>query len=199
MIIGIDFDNVLADYTEMMRSIVHKFKGWNHPTPDEHDWGFTEWGITESEFRAYHALMIETDRNRNLRPLCIHQIIRVLNYNIKNRGHKICILTARGNWDFFSGPSVKGQVIKDTIDWLHHYNIPYDDICFVEDKRLVNCDLYIDDSPSQIRALKEAGKEVLIFSYHYNSDIEGERISSWSEETKLESLIHRLEGKREVS
>lgn len=200
MIIGIDFDNVLADYSGMMCSIVRQMKGWEHPTPDQHDWGFTEWGISEDEFKAYHTLMIETERNRNLNfkgnSLEKIGLLSFLYSTLKAKGHKICILTARGSWSYFSGPESKGKVIKDTIDWLSRHEIHYDDICFVDDKTMVHCDLYIDDSPSQIRALKAAGKEVLIFSYHYNKDIEGERISSWSEDKKLELLIQKLEAKK---
>ncbi len=42
-------------------------------------------------------------------------------------------------------------------------------------------DLYVDDSPGNIAAFRDAGLPVLIFGHRYNRHIDGPRIHDWTE------------------
>jgi 5'(3')-deoxyribonucleotidase len=75
--------------------------------------------------------------------------------------------------------------VRQTIEWLEEHGIPYWDICFMKAKGDVGADLYIEDSPSNIKALQKAGKNVLIFTNSTNRDVDGERANDWSEAEKI--------------
>ena len=49
------------------------------------------------------------------------------------------------------------QAIRQTVDWLDHYDVPYWDLCFMKEKAAVGADLYIDDSPTNVQALRAQG------------------------------------------
>ena len=55
----------------------------------------------------------------------------------------------------------------------------------MEDKCAVDACMYLEDSPSNIAALKKAGKNVLIFSNSTNRKIEGKRANTWDDVASL--------------
>jgi 5'(3')-deoxyribonucleotidase len=73
------------------------------------------------------------------------------------------------------------QSVKQTVEWLEAYGIPYWDICFMKAKGDVGADLYVEDSPGNILALQKAGKDVLIFKNSTNKTVEGQRANTWEE------------------
>jgi 5'(3')-deoxyribonucleotidase len=54
--------------------------------------------------------------------------------------------------------------VQQTIKWLDHHDIPYWDLCFMRDKAAVGADLYIEDSPENIRKLQADGHMTIVFS-----------------------------------
>ena len=81
---------------------------------------------------------------------------------MRELSHKVCILTAQPN----------KKTMWYTHQWLQWNKIPYDELHFVEygNKHLVECDIYIDDSPyniSMIYAMSEitlnVGDDVKIY------------------------------------
>ena len=71
--------------------------------------------------------------------------------------------------------------IADTVTWLDRAQIPYRDICFMGDKPEVGADLYIDDGPHNVVALRETGNRVIVFDAPYNRDLSGTRARTWAE------------------
>ena len=75
----------------------------------------------------------------------------------------------------------------DTIRWLELPRddgrplVPFRDICFVGDKENVGGDLYVDDSPRNIEAIREAGIDALVMSTGYNQHVEGPRADNWDD------------------
>jgi 5'(3')-deoxyribonucleotidase len=67
------------------------------------------------------------------------------------------------------------------VEWLEAYGITYWDICFMKAKGEVGADLYIEDSPNNIKALQAANKDVLIFTNSTNKGVPGERADSWDD------------------
>ena len=80
--------------------------------------------------------------------------------------------------------------IQQTVKWLDSHDIPYYDLCFMRDKGAVGADLYIEDSPQNIKALRQAGKNVIIFSNSTNKGLGGDRANTWDEVEKL--VLQRL-------
>lgn len=71
--------------------------------------------------------------------------------------------------------------VTQTVQWLEAYGIPYWDICFMKAKGEVGAQLYIEDSPSNIKALQTANKDVLIFTNSTNKGVLGDRADTWDE------------------
>jgi 5'(3')-deoxyribonucleotidase len=71
--------------------------------------------------------------------------------------------------------------IADTVEWLDRVRIPYRDICFMGDKPEVGADLYIDDAPHNVTALRESGNRVVLFDAPYNQAVTGLRARNWTE------------------
>ena len=83
--------------------------------------------------------------------------------------------------------------ISDTVEWLDRVRIPYRDICFMGDKPEVGADLYIDDGPHNIEALRDTGNRVIIFDTPYNRHVAGTRARTWKE---CEQLVLRDAAER---
>lgn len=71
--------------------------------------------------------------------------------------------------------------VVDTVAWLDEARIPYRDLCFLGAKPQVEADLYVDDAPENIAALRKAGNEVVVFDQPYNQDQRAPRANGWSE------------------
>jgi 5'(3')-deoxyribonucleotidase len=71
------------------------------------------------------------------------------------------------------------------VEWLDHYDIPYWDLCFMKDKAAVGADLYIEDSPSNIQALRSDGHRTIIFSNSTNRTLPGARADTWQDVVNL--------------
>ena len=69
--------------------------------------------------------------------------------------------------------------VTDTVDWLDRARIPYRDLCFLGAKPQVEANLYIDDSPANVSALRGAGNEVIVFDQPYNQELRSPRATSW--------------------
>jgi hypothetical protein len=85
--------------------------------------------------------------------------------------------------------------VADTVEWLDRHAIPYRDICFLGRKPEVEADCYVDDSPDNIHALREAGNQVIVFDQPYNADVEGPRASTWED---VEHLVAAQVAERGV-
>ena len=91
---------------------------------------------------------------------------------LKEENYEIYIITARKNGDEWFSETLKSNVEKITIQWLHNNAIVYDHIAFdVKDKGLFcqenNIDYMIEDDPIHLNKL--IGKtKVLVFDYPYN-------------------------------
>jgi 5'(3')-deoxyribonucleotidase len=71
--------------------------------------------------------------------------------------------------------------ITQTVEWLDHFGIPYWDLCFMRDKAAVGADLYLEDSPPNIKALRTGNHKTIVFSNSTNRDVEGPRAENWNE------------------
>lgn len=180
-ILGVDVDNVLADYTAGLRRVVAEGTGRDPATlPDPTTWGaYEEWGLNHDTFPTWHR-----------RAVVDHRLFREADpipggaealRRLSEDGVRIRIVTHRlyvsGTHEVAAG---------DTVEWLDRHEIPYWDLCFVARKGDVGCDVYIDDAPHNIQHLRDRGHRAIVFDWPYNREVDGHaldgpRATNWEE------------------
>ena len=173
-ILGVDLDGVVGDFYGAMRKIAAEWLGRSEESlTTEVSFGLDEWGITE--FGGYDRLhrFAVTQRNlfRDMEP--IKDAPSVLR-KLSARGIRIRIITHR----LYLKYSHRTSGIQ-TMEWLDHWDIPYWDLCFMADKAAVGAHVYIDDSPANIKSLRDQGCHTIIFSNSTNRDLPGPRAETW--------------------
>ncbi|MDR1859146.1 MAG: 5'-nucleotidase [Treponema sp.] len=179
-ILGVDLDGVVGDFYGAVRKIAAEWlnKPLEALTPDV-TFGLDEWGI--AEFGGYDRLhrfaVTQRDIFRDMEPIKnAPAILRKLS----NQGIRIRIITHR----LFLKYSHRASVTQ-TVDWLDNYDIPYWDICFMNDKGAVGANVYIDDAPENIVNLRKQGCKTIVFSNSTNRDLPGPRADNWLEVERL--------------
>lgn len=191
--IAVDLDNTSGEYTGALRKFAAKYAGISEADvdtkyPEVLDYAMQNNGWhgmdTREEFFAIHSNAVEDGMFSDME--AYENVSEVL-WRAHDKGHHIRIVTAR-----FLKPGDRYQVIKTTGEWLDKNEIPVDDIAFTDQKTDIDADVYIDDSPSNIRNLRAAGKTVIIFDQKYNRDFDGLRAANWLE---VESILNDLASK----
>lgn len=178
--IGVDLDGVVADYDTCMRSIAaeilqispKKFPPHRHWSLVESGWPFKN----EAHFLEVHRqAVLEHGLYRRLTP--ISGASEAL-WRMSDAGIRVKIITHR-----LVINRAHAVAISDTVNWLDSKRIPYRDICFVKDKPDVGADLYIDDSPKNIEALRSASGDdiAMVYDQLYNKQVKGLRAKTWDD------------------
>ncbi|MEM7337778.1 MAG: hypothetical protein AAF467_03960 [Actinomycetota bacterium] len=182
-VFGVDLDGVCADYTAGFRAVVAADRGIApEDLPIERSWGFDEWGLDAAEFQRLHRRAVAEERM--LRHLPVIEGCADALWRLSDAGIWIRIITHRlyVNWGH-------AAVVSDTVEWLDEARIPYRDLCFLGDKPEVGADVYVDDAPHNVAALRSAGNDVIAFEQPYNEGMEGPRARDWSE---VEALVMEM-------
>jgi 5'(3')-deoxyribonucleotidase len=179
-ILGVDLDGVVGDFYGAMRIIAAEWI--NKPVSELTEdvaYGLDEWGIAEyGGYERLHRFAV-TQRNlfRDMKPI---QDAPAVLRKLSNRGIRIRIITHR----LFLKYSHKISIIQ-TVDWLDNWDIPYWDICFMEDKVAVGAHVYIDDAPANIKLLRDQGYKTIVFTNSTNRGLPGPRVDNWQEAERL--------------
>lgn len=186
-VFGVDLDGVCANYTEGFRQVVAADRGI---APDDlplgRSWGFQEWDLDDASFDRLHQKAVVDEHM--LRHLEVMEGCADVLWRLSDAGVWIRIITHRlyVNWGH-------AAVVSDTVTWLDEARIPYRDLCFLGDKPEVGADVYIDDAPHNVDALRAAGNRVIVFDQPYNQELDGPRARSWAE---VEDLVMDLAASR---
>jgi 5'(3')-deoxyribonucleotidase len=179
-ILGVDLDGVVGDFYSEVRKIAAEWL--NKPIESltqEVSFGLQEWGI--DEFGGYDRLhrFAVTQRNifRDMQP--IENAPAILR-KLSNQNVRIRIITHR----LFLKYSHR-TTITQTVDWLDNFDIPYWDICFMNDKGAVGANVYIDDAPENIINLRKQGCKTIVFSNSTNRSLPGPRANNWFEVERM--------------
>ena len=179
-ILGVDIDGVVGDFYGFLRKIAAEWLNKPIKTLTEDvSFGLDEWGLAEyGGYDRLHRFAV-TQRNlfRDMPP--IKDAPGALR-KLSNRGIRIRIITHR----LFLKYNHKTSITQ-TVEWLDNYDIPYWDICFMNDKVAVGAHVYIDDAPKNIIQLREQGNKTIVFSNSTNRDLAGPRADSWIEAEKI--------------
>jgi len=173
-ILGVDLDGVVGDFYGAIRKIAAEWLDKPLETlTTEVTFGLGEWGI--DEFGGYDRLhrFAVTQRNifRDMEPL---KDAPATLRKLSHLGIRIRIITHRLFLKYSHRTS-----ITQTVEWLDKYDIPYWDICFMNDKGAVGAHVYIDDSPENIISLRKQGCKTIVFSNSTNRGLPGPRADNW--------------------
>jgi 5'-nucleotidase len=180
LVLGVDLDGVCGDYEGAFRTSVARQFGLDPKTlqPQTMMDAYSEWGLTFEQFEQAHRTAVLEDRMfRHMDPLpdvsdCL--------WELSDAGVWIRIITHRLLFNWAHEVSA-----ADTAYWLDDNRIPYRDLCFIGDKPDVGADLYVDDSPTNIVKLREAGRTAIVFDQPYNRELGPPRARSWDEVVTL--------------
>jgi 5'(3')-deoxyribonucleotidase len=179
-ILGVDLDGVVGDFYSALRKIAAEWLSKPEEVLTRNvSYGLDEWDIAEyGGYDRLHRFAV-TQRNLFRDMLPIKDAPGTLR-KLSSRGVRIRIITNR----LFLKYSHKTSITQ-TVDWLDNYDIPYWDICFMNDKVAVGAHVYIDDAPKNITQLREQGNRTIVFSNSTNQGIPGPRADSWIEAEKI--------------
>jgi 5'(3')-deoxyribonucleotidase len=179
-ILGVDLDGVVGDFYGAMRRVAAEWLDCPiESLTKEVGFGLDEWGIAEyGGYDRLHRFAV-TQRNlfRDMEP--IKDAPAVLR-KLSNQGIRIRIITHR----LYLKYSHKASITQ-TVDWLDNNDIPYWDICFMNDKGAVGAHVYIDDAPVNIKRLREQGYKTIVFTNSTNRQLPGPRANTWKEAEQL--------------
>jgi hypothetical protein len=162
--IALDLDGVVFDYAGYLREKLMSATGRYVPE-DHRDWSFAKsgWFADEQEWLDFHANLAANGMFTSMDPItgAVEGVSR-----LRSDGWKIKVVTSR----FLPGVDV--QRCKDeTKESLDAIGLRYDDIVYLENKEQAGCDIYIDDSPMQVKRLSENGDCIICYRYPYNDYI----------------------------
>jgi 5'(3')-deoxyribonucleotidase len=193
-VLGVDLDGVCADFYGRMRVIAAEWFGVPVAgLPTEVSFPLTEWGVGPGEYRKLHRFAVtqhELFRSMHAIPGAGPALRR-----LSRRGVRIRIITHRLVVEHFHQSAV-----AQTVEWLDRNGIPYWDLCFMGVKGAVDADLYIDDSPENITALRSEQCDVIAFTNSTNRYLDlpvSARAGDWVEAEQL--VLQRLSSAATIS
>ena len=179
-VLGVDLDGVVADFIGGLRPIAADWLGVNESKlTTEISYEFPEWNL--NEFGGYEALhrfaVKERDLFKNLPPIegAPAALRRLSTKNIRIR-----IITHRLFIKWFHE-----EAIQQTVKWLEHHGIPYWDLCFMRDKSAVGANLYLEDNPDNIKALRNDRHKTIVVVNSMNRELPEPRAENWEQIEKL--------------
>ena len=182
IIVGVDLDGVCADFYGRMREIAAEW--FERPLSEltkTPSYGLSEWGIeSQSQYLSLHRFAVS---QRGLFKTCdmVPGARRFLR-QLSDEGVRIRIITHRLFIDFYHN-----ETVVQTTAWLDEQGIPYWDLCFMKDKAQVGADIYVDDSPENIRLLREQGLYTICFANSTNQEFGPPIAAGWED---VYNLVH---------
>ena len=173
MRLGIDLDGVVADFnsgwinrynSEFDSDVAFDaVRAWNaipSLTHFRHMGEFWKWARDHDG----HSLF------RHLEPY--EDAVETL-WDLTRRHHEIVILTTKPHW-----------AIHDTFAWLSEHRIPTREVHILDHKWSVDCDVYLEDAPHNLRKMVEhlPDRTVCRFVRPWNTEVPGAvDVHGWSE------------------
>lgn len=181
-VLGVDLDGVVADFARGLKPIAAEWLGVGEDSlTDEISYGFGEWRLEAAG--GYDVLHRFAVKERELfarlppvagAPAALRRLDTIPEIRIRIITHRLYI-----RW-------FHKEAIRQTSDWLERHGVPYWDLCFMRDKAAVGADLYLEDSPDNIRALRASGHETIVVRNSTNRDLAGPGAETWED---IEALI----------
>jgi 5'(3')-deoxyribonucleotidase len=180
-VFGVDLDGVVADFYGGLRPIAAEWLGVALETLTPRvSWGLVEWGVDEAPggYERLHRFAV-TQRELFLKMPPMPGAPQALR-RMSIEGVRIRIITHRLFIKYFHQVAV-----SQTIQWLDRHDIPYWDLCFMQQKTAVGADLYIEDSPANVERLRAEGAKTIVFTNSTNEHLPSPRANHWDEVLEL--------------
>jgi hypothetical protein len=176
-VFGVDLDGVVADFYGGLRPIAAEWLGVELDTlPERVSWGLTEWGVEAAPGgyeRLHRFAVTQRELFLSMPPMAgAPQALRRLSIE----GVRIRIITHRLFIKYFHQVAV-----SQTIQWLDRHDIPYWDLCFMQQKTAVGADLYVEDSPENVARLRAEGAKTIVFLNSTNDQLPPPHARNWEE------------------
>jgi 5'(3')-deoxyribonucleotidase len=176
LIIGVDLDGVCSDFLSRMREIAAEwFECKKVKLTKNVSYGLHEWGIKDEEdYKDLHRFAVtQRDLFGTMKIIPgARKFLRILS----NKGYRIRIITHRLFISHFHE-----KAVKQTVEWLDRNAIPYWDLCFMKEKGQVGADIYIEDTPKNIEALRAENHYTICFANSTNTNISDPRAKNWED------------------
>ncbi len=185
-VLGVDLDGVCADFYGGLRVVAAEWLGVPIvQLTKEVSYGLPEWPLNAAGgYEALHRFAVtQRELFRKLEPL---EGAPVVLRRLSVRDIRIRIITHRLFIKYFHQ-----EAVRQTIEWLDHYDIPYWDLCFMREKAAVGADLYIEDSPKNVEKLRADDHPTIVFTNSTIRALLGPRANSWTEVEAL--VVERME------
>jgi len=175
-VLGVDLDGVCADFYGGLRTIAAEWTGKSlAKLPEVVSYNLPEWDLGPlGGYEELHRFAV-TQRQlfQKLEPMpgCPSGLRKLSAANIRIR-----IITHRLVIKYFHK-----EAIEQTVAWLDTHGIPYWDLCFMRDKAEVGANLYVEDAPANVEAMRSAGLPTLVFTNSTNLELGPPRVDSWDE------------------
>ncbi len=183
MRLGIDLDGVVADFTSgwmrlynaefgtaLTPDLVTSWSGALHLTHFTTKREFWEWAHRDREVSLFRGLDTYPGAVETLRGLA--------------GKHHVVIITAKPAW-----------AVHDTFAWIAEHRLPTREVHILAQKWMVACDVYLEDSPQQLRDISHSRPEAVVcrFVRPWNHPLEGVvDVAGWPDFAELvKELSHR--------
>jgi 5'(3')-deoxyribonucleotidase len=183
MRLGIDLDGVVADFTngwmrlynaefgtELTPDLVETWSGALELTHFTSKRDFWDWAHRDRAVSLFRGLDTYPEAVSTLRRL--------------SGEHQIVIITAKPGW-----------AVHDTYAWIAEHRLPTREVHIIAQKWIVSCDVYLDDSPQQLRDLSHSRPEAVVcrFVRPWNRPLDRVvDVAGWAEFAELvRELSHR--------
>jgi len=194
MRIGLDIDNVIADFNNgVLNAYLEHDKtlrnnGIVNKKAKYIRFGMFDWSKKEEEDFFYNNI------EKIVSNLKVIDEAKEYIDKLKSDGNEIILITGRDNGDYINARDM-------TEKWLNKNSIYYDELVLtdaysenkfskVKECKEYNIDVMVDDSRSICRELKNAGVKVYMMDTRFNKDITDiDRVYNWKEiYTKIKSM-----------
>jgi 5'(3')-deoxyribonucleotidase len=180
-VLGVDLDGVCADFYAGLRPIAAEWLGVPvEKLPAAVTWDLPEWGVDKAPggYDALHRFAVTQRDLFRVLPVMpgAPQALR----RLSDEGVRIRIITHRLYIKHFHQVAA-----RQTIEWLDYHDIPYWDLCFMREKADVGADMYVEDSPENIKRLRDAGKETIVFTNSANLEVGPPRAEDWGQVAEM--------------
>lgn len=177
-VLGVDLDGVVGDFYGAIREVAAEWLGVDvDALTKEVSYGLSEWGLTQDTYPPMHRFAV-TQRGifGSMKPIdgaaAALRRLSADEFHIRIITHRLFIA------------HFHQEAIAQTVSWLDHWGIPYRDLCLTGDKVAVGADLYVEDTPSNVEALRTVAPAIA-FTNSTNRHIDGLRADTWADVERI--------------
>jgi 5'-nucleotidase len=181
--VGLDLDGVCCDYVAYLGAFL--LRSGRGPLPVPVTYRLREWFDTEEGRIAAHKAAVADGLHRDAPPVAGATTgvaaLRAL-------GASVVAVTGRGSYG-----EDRAEVVRNIAVWGRRHRITFDGVHCGRPKSAAGCDVYVDDAPDDVAALRDAGCLTVVFGQPWNEDLVPPRAAGWHD---LPDVLVALLGPR---